>query len=73
MADMVMHPSYQRIIGMGEDAIPLILNELDRQPDHWFWALHSLLALTPYQNIARATSQRWLVCGSSGGGGMGMK
>ena len=47
VADMVMHPSYQRIIGMGEDAIPLILNELDRQPDHWFWALHSITGADP--------------------------
>ena len=44
---MVMHPSYQRIIGMGEDAIPLILGELDRQPDHWFWALHSITGADP--------------------------
>ena len=42
VADMVMHPSYQRIIGMGEDAVSLILNELNRRPDHWFWALYSI-------------------------------
>ena len=42
MAEMVLHPLYQRIIGMGEAAIPLILNEFDRQPNHWFWALHSI-------------------------------
>jgi len=34
-----MHPAYQRIIGMGQQAVPLILRELQRRPDHWFWAL----------------------------------
>ena len=47
VAAMVMHPAYQRIIGMGEDAIPLILSELDCQPDHWFWALHSITGADP--------------------------
>ena len=47
VADMMMHPSYQRIIGMGEDAVSLILNELNRRPDHWFWALHSITGAHP--------------------------
>ena len=34
-----MHPVYQRIIGMGDRAIAPMLRELQRQPDHWFWAL----------------------------------
>lgn len=36
----VMHPAYQRIIGMGPVALPLILRELERRPSHWFWALN---------------------------------
>ncbi len=46
-----MHPSYQRIIGMGQPAVPLILQELERRPDHWFWALHAITGEDP----ARAT------------------
>lgn len=38
----VMIPSYQRIIGLGSGVIPLILKELERQPDHWFYALEML-------------------------------
>jgi hypothetical protein len=38
----VTHPAYQQIIGMGPDAIPLILKELQRAPGHWFWALEAL-------------------------------
>jgi purine-nucleoside phosphorylase len=31
---MSMHPAYQRIIGMGQPVIPLIMRELKREPDH---------------------------------------
>src|ERR1700746_2004075 len=36
---MAMCPSYQRIIGMGGRAVPLILREMENEgndPDHWF-------------------------------------
>ena len=71
VADMVMHPSYQRIIGMGEDAIPMILSELDRQPDHWFWALHSITGVDPVPeecqgNIA-GMANAWLEWGRQNG------
>jgi len=39
LTDIVLHPSYQRIIGLGQKVVPLILAELDSEPDHWFWAL----------------------------------
>jgi hypothetical protein len=38
----VMHQDYQRIIGMGPAALPLILNEMIRQPGHWLWALDAI-------------------------------
>lgn len=37
-----MIPAYQRIIGLGRAIIPLILKELERKPDHWFYALEML-------------------------------
>jgi hypothetical protein len=37
VTEMVTHPSYQRIIGLGQDAIPLLVAELRRERDHWFW------------------------------------
>ena len=71
VADMVMHPSYQRIIGMGEGAIPLILNELDRQPDHWFWALHSIIGADPVpedcQGNIPAMASAWIEWGRLNG------
>jgi hypothetical protein len=39
---MFMEPSYQKIIGLGEAAIPSILRELERDLDHWFWALAAI-------------------------------
>jgi hypothetical protein len=35
-----MHRAYQRIIAMGEIAIPFILRDLKRTHDDWFWALN---------------------------------
>ena len=47
VAEMAMHPAYQQIIGLGPAAIPLILKELEREPDHWFWALRSITGENP--------------------------
>src|SRR5438067_2403633 len=40
--EMVLHPAYQQIIGMGPVAIPFLIAELRRDPDHWFAALKSI-------------------------------
>ncbi|MDO8586667.1 MAG: hypothetical protein Q7T82_06460 [Armatimonadota bacterium] len=42
-----MHPAYQRIIGMGPRAVPLILRQLMQKPDHWFWALTAITGDDP--------------------------
>ena len=36
------HPSYRAILTLGKPAVPLILRELERQPDYWFEALEAL-------------------------------
>jgi hypothetical protein len=41
-AQMAMLWPYQQIIGMGPDVLPLILAELSRDTDHWFWALQAI-------------------------------
>jgi hypothetical protein len=38
---------YQRIIGMGWPAVPLILEELSREPDQWFLALEAITEENP--------------------------
>src|SRR3954463_8713158 len=47
LAQMAMLRSYQKIIGMGQDAVPLILEELQREPDWWFWALEVIADENP--------------------------
>jgi hypothetical protein len=39
--------SYQRIIGLGPAVLPLILNELQRETDHWLWALEAISGENP--------------------------
>lgn len=66
-----MHPAYQRIIGMGEKILPLIFNELERNPAHWFWALSAITGENPIQpeqrgNLRKMT-QAWLDWANSHG------
>jgi|WetSurMetagenome_2_1015567.scaffolds.fasta_scaffold138102_2 hypothetical protein len=44
---LVMHPAYQHIIGLGSEAVPLILRELEKSPDNWFWALNAITGADP--------------------------
>lgn len=36
------HPAYQEIIGMGEAALPFILEDLRNNSGHWYWALKAI-------------------------------
>ena len=47
IAEMVMHPAYQQIVGIGLPAIPILLRELQKQPEHWFWALRAITGVDP--------------------------
>ena len=46
-AQIAMLRPYQRIIGMGWDALPFIFAELQREPDQWFWALEAITEENP--------------------------
>ena len=45
--EMILHPAYQQIIGLGPAALPLILRELEGEPDFWFAALRALTGEDP--------------------------
>lgn len=45
--DWVSLPAYLEIIGIGPDAMPLILKELETELDHWFVALKSISGEDP--------------------------
>lgn len=44
---IAMHPAYQRIIGMGKEALPYILRDLEMTQAPWFWALHAITGIDP--------------------------
>lgn len=46
-APMAMLRPYERIIGIGPPAVHLILEELRREPDQWFWALEAITGENP--------------------------
>lgn len=42
IVQLTRHPAYLDIIGMGESAVPWILQRLARKPDHWFVGLSTI-------------------------------
>lgn len=58
VGEMATHPSYQHIIGMGWDAVPLIMRELRECPDHWFWALKAITQIDPVPVCNRGKVER---------------
>ena len=47
LKDLAMHPAYQQIIGMGERAVPLLIEEMKERPDQWDWALRAITGNDP--------------------------
>lgn len=70
-AQMAVIPEYQRIIGLGPAALPLILEELRRETDHWFWALEAISGEDPTSPEDRGYVQRladaWIAWGQREG------
>jgi hypothetical protein len=68
LTEMSMLPAYQKIIGMGADAVPLIIAQLrseGAEPDQWFWALMAITDANPVRledqgNFVRM-AQSWLM------------
>jgi len=67
VTDISMHPAYQQIIGLGPAAVPLILRELQRRPDHWFWALSAITRENPVPpedaGNVRRMAEAWVAFG----------
>ena len=47
LTDMVLHPAYYQIIGMGPVALPWIMRELQQGGGHWFLALRAITRENP--------------------------
>jgi len=63
-AQMALLRPYQQIIGMGRAAVPLILEELRRDPDQWFWAMECITEENPVApqdaGRVRAMADAWV-------------
>jgi hypothetical protein len=70
-ARLAEHPAYQEIIGLGPEVVPLLLGELEREPDHWFRALHALTGANPVplecSGKVREMAAAWLHWGRAQG------
>lgn len=66
---IILNSSYQRIIGLGPEALPYILKDLDETRDHWFWALMAIVGedRAAGQTSVGAAVEAWLAWGRSTG------
>jgi hypothetical protein len=68
---MALLRPYQRIIGMGMPVVPLILEELEREPDQWFWALEAITEENPVpteaNGVVRLMAKAWVDWGREQG------
>ncbi|MBD2543191.1 hypothetical protein [Planktothricoides raciborskii] len=66
-----MHSAYQRIIGMGQPVVPLILRDLEQKPDHWFWALRAITGDNPvkseHRDRMKLMAEAWIQWGKEHG------
>jgi hypothetical protein len=69
LSDMVLHPAYQEILGLGLQVVPSILTRLEHEPDHWFWALRFITGADPAEGTetVHAAAQAWTAWGTERG------
>ncbi len=70
-SDLVAHPAFQEIVGMGQAVIPLLLRELENRTGHWHRALRLIAGADPVPppdrgNIDKA-AEAWLRWGKEQG------
>jgi hypothetical protein len=69
--EIVAHPAFQEIVGMGSAAVPLLLQELESRPGHWHRALRLITGADPVPvedrgNLEKA-AEAWLRWGREHG------
>lgn len=64
-------PAYRAIIALGPAVVPLLLQELEKAPDHWFWALKELTNENPvtpdYRGNVAEMAKCWINWGKDKG------
>jgi hypothetical protein len=70
-AQMSQHPAYQKIIDMGNQIVPLLLAELEKNPLYWLTALSEITGENPIQPEHRGRVQQmalaWIEWGKDRG------
>jgi hypothetical protein len=71
VSEITENPFYKAIIELGRDVVPLILRELELQPEHWFTALSEITNEDPIpaedEGDMNAMSRAWIEWGRRGG------
>lgn len=69
--EIAMNPAYQAIIGMGAEALPMILDDLRQNSGHWYWALKAISNEDPVVPRDRGSIKKmkdaWLQWGETKG------
>lgn len=69
--DLIKNDAYEAIVRMSWDAVPFILEDLARQPDHWFLALQHITNADPVKEEHRGNlktmAQDWIDWGMAQG------
>jgi hypothetical protein len=65
--DLIAHPAYQRVIGLGPSVVPIILRQIQERPTHWFAALAALTGADPvppeHRGDVPAMTDDWVTWG----------
>jgi hypothetical protein len=68
---LILHPAYQRIIGMGKPALPALLREMRDHPVPWHWAMFAITGEDPTapEDAGRfdVIAAKWLAWGRTHG------
>lgn len=64
LADMFENPFHQKIIDLGKAVVPILIRELETDPDHWFYALYCITGENPipdgHAGDLKAMTSDWL-------------
>jgi len=71
MTARLRHRAYREIIALGPAGVPLLLQELEQRPNHWFAALRSLTGEDPVPRSERGRigpmTEAWIKWGKDRG------
>jgi hypothetical protein len=69
--EIVGHPAFQAIVGLGPAVVPLMLRDLEERPRLWVWALPRITGENPVPDEAagniREMGEAWLNWGRARG------